>query len=76
MSYPRKLLNGLRRAAAVCAVAALTFGVSAITPPQATADEIVGATDQSTALTQNVKTATTLDENLETKVTLSFPGQR
>lgn len=45
-------------------------------PPQATADEVVGATDQSTALTQNVKIATTLDENLETKVTLSFPGQR
>lgn len=45
-------------------------------PPLATADEVVGATDQSSALTQNVKTATALDENLETKVTLSFPGQR
>ena len=45
-------------------------------PPLATADEVVGATDQSAALTQNVKTATALDENLETKVTLSFPGQR
>ena len=44
-------------------------------PPPATADEVVGATDQSSALTQNVKTATALDENLETKVTLSFPGQ-
>ena len=45
-------------------------------PPQATAEDIPGATDQPTALTQNVKTATPLDENLETKVTLSFPGQR
>ena len=45
-------------------------------PPQATAEDIPGATDQSAALTQNVKTATALDENLETKVTLSFPGQR
>lgn len=45
-------------------------------PPPATADEVVGATDQSAAQTQNVKTATALDENLETKVTLSFPGQR
>ena len=45
-------------------------------PPPATADEVVGATDQSSALTQNVKTATALDENLETKVTLSFPSQR
>lgn len=61
---------------AVCAVAALTFGVSVITPPQATAEDIPGTTDQSAALTQNVKTATALDENLETKVTLSFPGQR
>ena len=76
MSYPRKLLNGLKRAAALCAVAALTFGASMITPPQATAEDIPGATDQPTALTQNVKTATPLDENLETKVTLSFPGQR
>ena len=76
MRYPRKLLEGLRRTVAVCAVAALTFGVSVITPPLATADEVVGATDQSSALTQNVKTATALDENLETKVTLSFPGQR
>ncbi len=76
MRYPRKLLEGLKRTVAVCAVAALTFGVSVITPPQATAEDISGATDQSTALTQNVKTATALDENLETKVTLSFPGQR
>ena len=45
-------------------------------PPQATAEDIPGATDQSAALTQNVKAATALDENLETKVTLSFPGQR
>ena len=77
MSYPRKLLNGLKRSAALCAVAALTFGASVITPPpQATAEDIPGATDQPTALTQNVKTATPLDESLETKVTLSFPGQR
>lgn len=76
MRYPRKLLEGLKRTVAVCAVAALTFGVSVITPPQATAEDIPGATDQSAALTQNVKAATALDENLETKVTLSFPGQR
>lgn len=76
MRYPRKLLEGLKRTVAVCAVAALTLGVSVITPPQATAEDIPGATDQSSALTQNVKTATALDENLETKVTLSFPGQR
>ena len=76
MSYPRKLLNGAKRAAALCAVAALTFGASVITPPQATAEDSPGATDQPTALTQNVKTATPLDENLKTKVTLSFPGQR
>lgn len=33
MSYPRKLLDGLKRTAALCAVAALAFGVSVITPP-------------------------------------------
>ena len=52
------------------------WGIGDYPPPQATAEDISGATDQSTALTQNVKTATALDENLETKVTLSFPGQR
>lgn len=34
------------------------------------------ASGQITALEQNQKTATELDENLETKVTLSFPGKR
>ena len=34
------------------------------------------ATDQATVLNENQKTATELDENLETKVTLSFPGKR
>lgn len=34
------------------------------------------APGQTTALEQNQKTATELDENLETKVTLSFPGKR
>ena len=52
------------------------WGIGDYPPPQATAEDIPGATDQSAALTQNVKTATALDENLETKVTLSFPGQR
>ena len=76
MSYPRKLLDGLKRTAALCAVAALAFGVSVITPPQASADEVAAATDQAATLQQNAKTATELDKNLETKVTLSFPGQR
>ena len=35
-----------------------------------------GGGDSSAALEQNQKTATELDENLETKVTLSFPGKR
>ena len=52
------------------------WGIGDYPPPKATAEDIPGATDQSAALTQNVKTATALDENLETKVTLSFPGQR
>lgn len=36
----------------------------------------VAASGQTTALEQNQKTATELDENLETNVTLSFPGKR
>ncbi|WP_432315907.1 vWA domain-containing protein [Collinsella aerofaciens] len=35
-----------------------------------------GGSGQSSTLGQNQKTATKLDENLETKVTLSFPGKR
>lgn len=35
-----------------------------------------GGSGQSSTLEQNKKTATELDENLETKVTLSFPGKR
>lgn len=35
-----------------------------------------GGSGQSSALEQNQKTATELDENLETKVALSFPGKR
>lgn len=52
------------------------WGIGDYPKRQATAEDIPGATDQSAALTQNVKSATALDENLETKVTLSFPGQR
>lgn len=35
-----------------------------------------GGAGQSSTLEQNQKTATELDENLETRVTLSFPGKR
>lgn len=54
--------------------AVLALGVSA--PVASAFDEDAPATDQATALKQNQKTATELDENLETKVTLSFPGKR
>lgn len=54
--------------------AVLALGVPA--PVASAFAEDVPATDQATALRQNQKTATELDENLETKVTLSFPGKR
>lgn len=44
-----------------------------VAPAFATDADVSG---QTTALEQNQKTATELDENLETKVTLSFPGKR
>lgn len=40
------------------------------------ADDAAGDAGQSSTLEQNQKMATELDENLETKVTLSFPGKR
>ncbi|MGO5394823.1 MULTISPECIES: vWA domain-containing protein [unclassified Collinsella] len=54
---------------------ALTLGMA--TPATMSfADDTVGGSGQSSTLEQNQKTATELDENLETKVTLSFPGKR
>ena len=59
---------------ALGAAAVLALGVSA--PVVSAFAEDTPATDQAAALKQNQKTATELDENLETKVTLSFPGKR
>lgn len=71
----RRLGSALKRAVAVGAVLALTLGMA--TPATMSfADDTVGGSGQSSTLEQNQKTATELDENLETKVTLSFPGKR
>ena len=71
----RRLGSALKRAVTVGAVLALTLGMA--TPATMSfADDAVGGSGQSSALEQNQKTATELDENLETKVTLSFPGKR
>lgn len=48
----------------------------AMSVPAAPAFATDAASGQTTALEQNQKTATELDENLETNVTLSFPGKR
>ena len=48
----------------------------AVPATTALAADLAGGGDSSVALKQNQKTATELDENLETKVTLSFPGKR
>ena len=54
---------------------ALTLGMA--TPATMSfADDAAGDAGQSSTLEQNQKMATELDENLETKVTLSFPGKR
>lgn len=71
----RRLGSALKRAVTVGAVLALTLGMA--TPATMSfADDTVGGSGQSSTLEQNQKTATELDENLETKVTLSFPGKR
>lgn len=70
-----RLGNTLKRAVTVGAVLALTLGMA--TPATMSfADDAAGGAGQSSTLEQNQKTATELDENLETKVTLSFPGKR
>ena len=70
-----RLGSALKRAVTVGAVLALTLGMA--TPATMSfADDAAGDAEQSSTLEQNQKTATELDENLETKVTMSFPGKR
>lgn len=70
-----RLGSALKRAVTVGAVLALTLGMA--TPATMSfADDAAGDSGQSSTLEQNQKMATELDENLETKVTLSFPGKR
>ena len=71
----RKLKDALKRVAVIGATMALTLGMAAPATTALAAD-LAGGGDSSAALKQNQKTATELDENLETKVTLSFPGKR
>ena len=71
----RKLKDALKRVAVIGATMALTLGMAA-PATTALAAGLAGGGDSSAALEQNQKTATELDENLETKVTLSFPGKR
>lgn len=70
-----RLGSALKRAVTVGAALALTLGMA--TPATMSfADDAAGDAEQSSTLEQNQKMATELDENLETKVTLSFPGKR
>lgn len=71
----RQLKDALKRIAVIGATMALTLGMAAPATTALAAD-LAGEVDPSAALEQNQKTATELDENLETKVTLSFPGKR
>lgn len=71
----RKLKDALKRIAVIGATMALTLGMAAPATTALAAD-LAGEVDPSTALEQNQKMATELGKNLETKVTLSFPGKR
>lgn len=71
----RKPKDALKRIAVIGATMALTLGMAAPATTALAAD-LAGEVDPSTALEQNQKMATELDKNLETKVTLSFPGKR
>ena len=72
----RRLGSALKRAVTVGAVLALTLGMATPATMSFADDAVGGGSGQSSTLEQNQKTATELDENLETKVTLSFPGKR
>lgn len=72
----RRLGSALKRAVTVGAVLALTLGMATPATMSFADDAAGGGAGQSSTLEQNQKTATELDENLETKVTLSFPGKR
>lgn len=72
----RRLGSALKRAVTVGAVLALTLGMATPATMSFADDAVGGGSEQSSTLEQNQKTATELDENLETKVTLSFPGKR
>ena len=74
MELLESLKRSLTRAFALGVSAVLVLGMSA--PAVSAFAEDAPATDQATVLNENQKTATELDENLETKVTLSFPGKR
>ena len=71
-----RLGNTLKRAVTVGAVLVLTLGMATPATMSFADDAVGGGSGQSSTLEQNKKTATELDENLETKVTLSFPGKR
>lgn len=71
----RKLKDALKCVAVIGATMALALGMAAPATTALAAD-LAGEVDPSAALERNQKTATELDENLETKVTLSFPGKR
>ena len=75
MRLSRSTKGALARVVAATAAVALTLGTFAPMAP-AVAEGVSGDADQQVALEKNQKTATELDENLETKVTLSFPGKR
>lgn len=69
----KKMKSLVKKATSLLIATLLAFGVmSGITP--AFADEIV-ATGQHEALAKNNKTATQLDDDLTTNISLSFPGK-
>lgn len=75
MRISRSAKGVLARVVAATAAVALTLGTFAPMAP-AVAEGVSGDAGQQVTLEKNQKTATKLDENLETKVTLSFPGKR
>lgn len=76
MTYENSRCGKAMSVSRLCAGGGALLAIAMSVPVAPAFATDAAASGQTTALEQNQKTATELDENLETKVTLSFPGKR
>ena len=76
MTYENSGCGKAMSVSRLCAGGGVLLAIAMSVPVAPAFATDAAASGQTTALEQNQKTATELDENLETNVTLSFPGKR